>query len=457
MTVVGSGPNGLAAAVALARAGRRVVVLEAADVIGGGTRSAELTLPGFVHDVCSSVHPTGAASPFFAEISLDVDWVRPEIAVSHPLGDGRAVGLFDSVDETVAQIESDAGKYRNLVGSMVDSIDDVVETVLGPVRAIPRRKTAFARLAVTGGLPMAAIVSSMSDDASKALLSGIGAHAIAPLNQPATAGVGLFLGALGHTHGWPVARGGSQSIANALARDLTDHGGTIETGRMVSSLDDTEGVVVFDTMPDALIRLAGDRIDAGARRRFERWQPGSGVCKVDWALDGPIPWNDDLSHRTATVHVGGSAAEIAQAEREVHGGQHPERPFVIVTQPSIVDATRAPDDKHTAWGYCHVPPGSDVDMHDIIEMQIERFAPGFKDRILARSVRTAVGHAVYNPNYVGGDIGGGRFGLRKVLQIGANRPFTAGGGVFLASAAVPPGAGVHGMCGALAAAAVLSA
>lgn len=457
VAVVGSGPNGLAAAVEAARAGRSVLLVEQAESIGGGTRTSELTLPGFLNDVCSSVHPTGAASPFFAGIDLGVEWIRPEIAVSHPLGDGAAVGLFDDVETTAAQLGSDAGKYRKLIGPLVDSIDDVVETILGPVRAFPKKKGAFTRLAITGALPMSTVVAGMSEDSTKALLSGIGAHAIAPLSQPATAGVGLFLGSLGHTHGWPVARGGSGAIAAALAKDLEAHGGTIETGIRVSSVDELDAdAVIFDTMPDAVVRIARDRLDAATQRRLRRWSAGAGVCKVDWALDAPIPWLDDLSSRSATVHVGGTAAEIAAAEREVHAGRHPERPFIIVTQPTIVDPSRAPDAKHTAWGYCHVPRGSDWDMAEVIEAQIERYAPGFRERILARSVRTASGHETYNPNYVGGDIGGGRFGIRKVLQIGANRPFTLGKNLYLGSSAVPPGAGVHGMCGSLAAKAMLS-
>jgi phytoene dehydrogenase-like protein len=457
VAVVGSGPNGLAAAVEVARAGRSVLVVEAAEVIGGGTRTAELTLPGFRNDVCSSVHPTGAASPFFESIGLDVEWIRPEIAVSHPLGDGRSVGLFDEVDATVEQFDRDAGKYRKLIEPMVNSIDDIVATVLGPMRAIPTKKAAFARLAVTGALPMSTVIAGMSDESTKALLSGIGAHAIAPLSQPATAGVGLFLGALGHTHGWPVAKGGSSAIPEALGADIQAHGGAIETGREISSIEELDAdAVIFDTMPDAVIRLARDRLDSATSRRMARWTGGSGVCKVDWALDGPIPWLDELSPRSATVHVGGSASEIAAAEREVHAGRHPERPFIIVTQPTTVDPSRAPKGKHTAWGYCHVPSGSEWDMSEIIESQIERFAPGFKDLVLARSVRTATGHETYNANYVGGDIGGGRFGIRKVLQMGASRPFTLGRGLYLGSAAVPPGAGVHGMCGSLAAQALLA-
>jgi phytoene dehydrogenase-like protein len=404
------------------------------------------------------VHPTGAASPFFNRIGLDVEWVRPEVAVSHPLEGGRAVGLFGDVEETAKQLGHDAGKYQKLIGPMVDSIDDIVETVLGPMRAIPKRKAAFTRLAVTGGLPMATLISGMSEEESKALLAGIGAHAIAPLSQPATAGVGLFLGAIGHTHGWPVAKGGSVTIAQALTRELESLGGTLETGRRIGSIDELDAeAVILDTMPDAVLQLAGNRIDPGMKRRMARWKPGDGVCKVDWALDGPIPWLDDLSPRSATVHVGGTAIEISGAENAVHDGRHPNRPFVIVTQPTVIDPSRAPEGKHTAWGYCHVPNGSDRDMTEAIEAQIERFAPGFRDLVLARSVRTAQGYASYNPNYVGGDIGGGRFGIRKVLQLGANRPFNLGANLYLGSSAVPPGAGVHGMSGSLAAQALLAA
>lgn len=456
--MVGSGPNGLAAAVEVARAGRRVVLVEQASAIGGGTRTEELTEPGFLHDVCSSVHPTGVASPFFNRIGLDVEWIHPEIPVSHPLGSGKAVALFRDLDETAAQLGADAGKYRKLVEPLERAIDDVVETLLGPMRAFPKRKAAFARLAMTGALPMATVASGFKNEESKSLLAGVAAHSIAPLTQPGTAGVGLFLGVLAHTHGWPVVKGGSIQIANALVADLEANGGTIEVNHLVKSIDELDvDAVILDTMPDAALRISGDRLEPAAARRLERWRPGSGVFKIDWALDAPIPWTDDLSPRAATVHVGGLYGDIAAAERAWGRGEHTDRPFVLVTQPSVVDLSRAPSGKHTAWGYCHVPAGSTRDMTQAIERQMERFAPGFKDVVLDRYTRTAAAYEAHNPNYVGGDIGGGRFGMRKLLQMGDTKPFQLGDGMYLGSSAVPPGAGVHGMCGSLAAKALIAA
>ena len=458
ITVIGAGPNGLAAAVALARAGRSVTVLERASVIGGGTRTEELTLPGFHHDVCSAVHPTGIASPFFREIDLEVEWMQPEIPLTHPLDGGDAVALFRNVGATANQFGAEAGRYLRLMNGLVRSGDAIVDGTLGPMRLAPKHPMPFARLASVGALPASVVARRLAHPKAKALLAGLSAHAIAPLTATGTAGVGLFLGMLGHTHGWPVARGGSASIADALEADLASHGGRIELDRDVTSLDDLgTSDVVFDLMPPAVAAIAGARLDGGAARRLDRWEPGPGVFKVDWALDGPIPWADPLSPSTATVHIGGTFEEIADAERRVVAGEHPDRPFVLLAQPTVVDPSRAPSGKHIAWAYCHVPNGSTIDMTDAIERQVERFAPGFRERVLARSTIDTHAYEAHNPNYVGGDIGGGRFGLQKVLQFGDRRPFDLGNGLYLASSAVPPGGGVHGMCGALAADAVLQA
>ena len=458
ITVVGAGPNGLAAAVALARAGRSVTVLERGSMIGGGTRTEELTIPGFHHDVCSAVHPTGAASPFFREIGLDVEWIQPEIPFTHPLDGGEVAALFRNVGATANQFGAEAGRYLRLMNGLVRSGDAIVDSTLGPMRLAPKHPVPFARLAAVGALPASAVARRLANPKAKALLAGLSAHAIAPLTSAGTAGVGLFLGLLGHTHGWPVARGGSMSIARALEADLVSHGGRIEVDREVTGPDDIgTGSAVLDLMPPAVAKIAGARLDRGVVRRLNRWEPGPGVFKVDWALDGPIPWADPLSPRTATVHLGGTFEEIAEAERRVVAGEHPDRPFVLLAQPTVIDPSRAPEGKHIAWAYCHVPNGSTVDMTEAIEDQVERFAPGFRDRILARSTLDTAEYQAHNPNYVGGDIGGGRFGLQKVLQFGDQRPFDLGGGIYLASSAVPPGGGVHGMCGVLAAEAVLRA
>ena len=456
-TVVGAGPNGLAAAVELARSGLRVLVLEGSDTVGGGTRTEELTLPGFRHDVCSAIHPLGAASPFFNEIGLEVDWIQPPIPVTHPLGDGRVATLFRSVEDTAAQLDEDRDRYSELMHPLVEGIDTLVESALSPITINPAHKTAFARLAATGGLPASVLAARFQSEPARALIAGLCAHAISPFTSPGTASVGLVLGAIGHAYGWPVTRGGSQAIADALAARLVSLGGVIEVNNPVSSLKELPAKrILLDVMPPAALRIAGERISPSGARRLSHWRPGPGVFKVDWALDGPIPWSDPLSSQAGTVHLGGTYSEIETAEAEVFAGKHPRRPFVLVAQQSRFDTTRAPEGRHTAWAYCHVPNGSTVDMTDAIEAQIERFAPGFAELILARHTLSAADFERYNPNYVGGDIGGGVFGLRRVLQLGARRPYKLGGGVFLCSSATPPGAGVHGMCGYHAARAALS-
>ncbi len=447
-TVVGAGPNGLAAAIELARSGRKTLLVEGTATIGGGTRTEELTLPGFRHDICSAIHPAGVASPFFANIGLEVDWIQPPLPFSHPLDGGEAAAMRRSVEETASSLGEDSRSYQNLMGPIVENIDDYVDVALGTVPLIPEHPGAFLRLGLTGGMPAAVLAKRFETEHAKALFSGVAAHAIAPFHGLATSAVGLMLGAIGHSHGWPMARGGSQTITEALARMFESLGGKIELGRMVTSVDELPGGMVFlDVMPSAAFRIAGKRISPAKARRLSRWAPGPGVFKVDWALDGPIPWLDPMSHQSATVHVGGRYAEVAAAERAVTRGEHPRRPFVLLAQQSLFDDTRAPDGKHTAWGYCHVPNGSDVDMTGAIEGQIERFAPGFKDLILQRSTRDSTQFQRHNPNYVGGDIGGGRYGLKKVLQLGDKAPYHLGGDVYLCSSATPPGAGVHGMCG----------
>lgn len=446
--VVGAGPNGLAAAVELARSGRKTLLVEAAEEIGGGTRTEELTLPGFQHDVCSAIHPAGVASPFFAEIGLEIEWVQPPIPFSHPLDNGNSAALRRSVDETASSLGDDGPTYQRLMGPIVDDIGAFIDVALGPVTMIPDHPGAFTRIGVLGGMPAAVLAKRFETEEGKAIISGIAAHAIAPFHGLATSAVGLMLGAIGHSHGWPMARGGSQAITAALAARFESLGGTVEVGRTVTSIDELPADMWFlDVMPPAAIRIAGDRISAGKARRLSRWAPGPGVFKVDWALDGPIPWTDPTSSQTATVHLGGSYAEVAAAERAVARGEHPEHPFVLLAQQSLFDDSRAPDGKHTAWGYCHVPNGSDLDMTEVIENQIERFAPGFRDLILGRATRNGPQYQAYNPNYLGGDIGGGQYGLKKVLQIGRKAPYELGGNVYLCSSATPPGAGVHGMCG----------
>jgi phytoene dehydrogenase-like protein len=447
-TVVGAGPNGLAAALALARSGRKTLLIEAAEEIGGGTRTEELTLPGFYHDVCSAIHPAGIASPFFNELGLEVDWIQPPLPFAHPLDGGRATAQRRSVDETALSLGADQKTYRDLMAPIVDRIRVFIDVALGPIPLVPDHIGPFLRLGLLGGMPAALLAKRFQTEEGKALFSGIAAHAIAPFHGLATSAVGLMLGAIGHSHGWPLARGGSAAITSSLAERFETLGGKIELGRTVATIDDLPaGPVFLDVMPPAAHRIAGNRISPAKARRLSRWQPGPGIFKIDWALDAPIPWADPLSHESATVHVGGRYPEVAAAERAVMRGDHPKRPFVLLAQQSLFDDTRAPAGKHTAWGYCHVPNGSDIDMTEAIENQIERFAPGFREIVLERSIMSSMAYQKYNPNYLGGDIGGGRYGLGKVLQIGAKAPYSLGGDVYLCSSATPPGAGVHGMCG----------
>lgn len=455
--VVGAGPNGLAAAAHLTMAGRRVLVVEQADAIGGGTRTEELTLPGFRHDVCAAIHPLGVASPFFEEIGLEVDWVHPEIPASHPLPGGRAAGVYRDIRKTAKHFGEDGDRYLRVFGPLVEKADEVVEDFVGPLQIIPRNPASFARLATRGALPASTIISGFDTDEARGALAGMAAHAIAPFNSPLTGGVAMLFTVTAHAFGWPMVRGGSQGIASALAGVIESGGGTIETGHPVSSLDEfgNIGLFLLDVMPEAAARIGGDRLGARFRRKSYSRQPGPAVFKIDWALDEPIPWVDEVSPRAGTVHVGGRYEDVLAAEDAVHKGRHPERPFVLLAQQSLFDPTRAPDEKHTAWAYCHVPNASTRDMTEAIEAQVERFAPGFRDVILERHTMNAAALEDHNPNYVGGDIAGGGFGVKKVFQLGAMSPYRIGEGVYLCSSSTPPGAGVHGMCGYYAAKAAL--
>lgn len=455
--VVGAGPNGLAAGVELTRSGRRVLVVEGSDAIGGGTRTESLTLPGFEHDVCSAIHPLGIASPFFASAGIG-DWIQPDIPVTHPLDGGRAGALYRSLDDTVLALGSDGNRYRRIIGGLVEHTDDLVAQVLGPLPVPPPHPVTLGRFGLPGLLPASAMARGLGTEAGRALHAGMAAHAIAPFGTPLTGALSALFAAIAHAHGWPIVRGGSQRLAEEMTDLIIGGGGAVETGRWVRSMDDLPAapIALLDVMPDAAVRIGGRRLDPGVRRRFVRWRSGPGVFKVDWALDGPIPWTDEVSGRAGTVHVGGTYEEIEAAEAEVHSGGHPQRPFVIVAQQSLFDPTRAPEGKQTAWGYCHVPAFSDRDLTDAIESQIERFAPGFRDRILARHTMGPEAFQQHNPNYVGGDIAGGAFAVRRLLNVSKVRPYRIGVGLYLCSSATPPGAGVHGMCGYHAARAAIS-
>jgi phytoene dehydrogenase-like protein len=461
--VVGSGPNGLAAALVLARAGLAVEVYERAAEPGGGCRTSELTLPGFQHDVCSTVQALAAASPFFLGTDLaahGVRLVRPPVALAHPLDGGHAAAVLPSVAETAAGLCADAG-YRRMLGPLVADAGLIVPEVLRPLRSVPKHPLALARFSVPGLAPATLLARRLRTEQGRALLAGVAAHAMLPLSAPLTGGFGLLLLMLAHTTGWPFVEGGSGRLVQALTGELTELGGQLHTGCQVSKLAELPGArtVLLDVSPRQLIELAGEALPDGYRRRLAAFRYGPGVCKVDWALDGPVPWAAAACREAGTVHLGGTLAEIAKCEAEVSAGRHPERPYCIITQPCVADPSRAPAGKHTLWGYCHVPAGSPADMSGAIEAQIERFAPGFRDRILARSVRTAVQQERHNPNYVGGDVNSGAGTLRQtVLRPTAQwNPYrTALPGVYLCSASTAPGGGVHGMCGAGAARAALA-
>ena len=438
-----------------------MLVLEGQGTIGGGARTAELTLPGFRHDVCSAIHPGVVASPFFRSLDLDLPLVESPAAVAHPLDGGRAILVRRSIEETAAQLGRDAKSYRELFGPLLDGWSRLQPELFGPVAHVPRHPLMLARFGLTGLRSVAgAARAHFETEEARALFAGAGAHSILTLEHPASASFGLVLLLVAHVGGWPFARGGSQAIADALAERLRALGGEIETGREVKSLRDLprSDVVICDVTPRQLLRLAGDRLPARYRRRLARWRYGPGVFKVDYALDGPIPWSAPEVGEAATVHVGGTLAEIAESERTPWRGGHADRPFVLLAQQSLFDDTRAPAGKHTVWAYCHVPNGSTVDMRDRIEAQIERFAPGFRDRILAHSVRTTQDLERENPNLVGGDVGGGSNSLGQLIARPAARavPYsTPLPWLYLCSSSTPPGGGVHGMCGHLAAKAAL--
>lgn len=453
--VVGSGPNGLAAAVNLARAGRSVMVFEAATTPGGGTRTAELTLPGFHHDICAAVHPLALASPFFQTLPLKehgLDWIEPPLALAHPFDDGSAAILGRSLEATASALAPDTVAYRDLIGPFVNDSENLFRGALGPLRA-PRHPLLMARFAFIGGQSAVGFARRHFDgERARAIFVGMAAHAMLPLEAPPTAAYGLMLAVLAHAVGWPVAAGGSQRISDALVSLLRTHGGDVTTGFPVRSLSDLPpaGAVIFNLTPRQLLAIAGERFPSYYRRQLEHFRYGPGSFKVDLALDGPIPWRAEACRSAGTVHLGGTLEEVAFAEREVAHGRHPERPFVLVAQQSLFDPSRAPDGKQTVWAYCHVPNGSTVDMTDRIEGQIERFAPGFRERILARHVISPGWLQSYNANYVGGDINGGLLGLGQLFTRPAVRlnPYTTpDASLFIGSSSTPPGGGVHGMAG----------
>lgn len=461
--VIGSGPNGLAAAITVAQAGRSVVVVEGSEQIGGGARTAELTLPGFQHDLFSAVYPLGVSSPFFRSLPLDqhgLEWVFPPAAVAHPLDDGTAAVLEGGVEETARQFGEDARAYERLVRPPVKAWPGLIADVLAPPR-VPKQLLSFLRFGSSGFWPAETVAhADFRTERARAFLAGNAAHSALPLHKAFTSAFALVLLAAGHAGGWPFAKGGAQKVSDALGSYLRSLGGRIVTGTQVASLDELPPAkaVLCDITPRQLLKIAGDRLPSRYRRSLEKFRYGLGAFKMDWALDGPIPWAAEACARAGTVHIGGSLEEVAKSEREAWRGKIPERPFVILAQPSLFDATRAPGGKHVAWGYCHVPNGCTVDMTERIEGQIERFAPGFKKRVLARSVMGPAELEKRNPNLVGGDVQGGSPKFPQLLIRPTPALYaTPSPGLYLCSASTPPGGGVHGMCGWFAAQAALRA
>lgn len=462
--VVGAGPNGLAAAITLARAGRSVVVLEAADSAGGGARSAELTLPGFLHDVCSAIHPLGAVSPFFASVPLarhGLELLPFEVPLAHPLDGARAGVLYQSVDKTAAALGADGQAWRHLVGWAAEHWDRVAPAVLGPLLRPPRHPLSLAGFGLRAMPPATWMARLFSTDEAAGLFGGCAAHSFLPLRHPFSASFGVMLAASGHRANWPAVGGGTGALIQAMVSLLVELGGEVRTSSPVRSMADVppSRAVLFDLTPRQVVAVAGGELSAAYRRRLERFSYGPGVFKVDHALSEPVPWANQACRRAGTVHLGGTVAEVTAAGVEVARGRHPARPFVLVAQQSLVDPSRAPAGRHTLWTYCHVPNGSDVDMTAAIERQIERFAPGFRDVVLARHAAGPGWYERHNANNVGGDINGGSFGgLQLVFRptVGLHPYSTSNPRLFLCSSSTPPGGGVHGMCGLHAAEAALA-
>jgi phytoene dehydrogenase-like protein len=452
--IVGSGPNGLAAAIRLALEGLSVKVFEASDTIGGGMRTKEILRPGYKHDICSAIHPMAASSPFMKHLPLEqygLKWIHPEYAAAHPIDNEPAVVLTRDIFDTAFQLGEDEKTYKDIVSPIVENWENLTKDFLGPLR-FPRHPFQLAAFGLKGLQPASLFQRRFKSERTKALFAGLAAHSILPLNSIATSAIGLVFCGAAHTGGWPLPKGGSQSIANSMAAYFKSLGGEIETGIKITALDQLPGyrAVLFDLTPLQVAEIAKDKLPDSYIRKLKKFTYGSGAFKLDYILSEPVPWRDKECKQAGTVHLGGKFDEIASSEKEMDNGGHPERPFVLVAQQSLFDDSRTPDHKHTLWAYCHVPNGSTVDMTDAIENQIERFAPGFKDIIEEKRVMNTADLHEYNANYVGGDINGGRQDITQLFSrpISLYQPYaTPVKGIYFCSSSTPPGGGVHGMCG----------
>lgn len=452
--VVGAGPNGLSAAILLQQSGLSVLILEAKEEPGGGLRSASLTLPGYTHDICSAIHPLAVMSPFFKTLALQqhgLEFIYPEVSAAHPFDNGDAALLTGSVEETALALGIDKNIYVNLLSSFVEKWPDLISDILGPLR-IPDHPAALASFGIKALRSASSTAGRFKTDKARGLWAGMAAHSMQPLSNLATSAIGMVLLAAGHKIGWPIPRGGSKAIANSLSSYFLSIGGKIMTGIPVKSMSDIPeaSVILFDLTPKQILQIAGERFSPFYQWQLKRYRYGMGIFKIDWALDGPVPFKSAECRKAGTVHLGNTFEEIEAAEKMVSKGQHPANPFVLFAQQSLFDGSRAPEGKHTAWAYCHVPNGSVKDMTDAIENQVERFAPGFKDLIKARHTMNTRDVEAYNPNYIGGDINGGVIDITQLFTRPALRlsPYrTSAKGVYICSSSTPPGGGVHGMCG----------
>ena len=463
--VVGAGPNGLAAAIRLVQENRSVLLIEANETIGGGTRSAELTRPGFIHDLCSAIHPMAAGSYFFRSLELEnfgLEWIHPDVLLAHPLDGGRAAAMFRSLDDTASRLDRDGKAYDRLMRPLREGWDLISDEVMRPMLHVPRSPLTLARFGLNALQPaMMLAARNFRTDEGRSLFGGLAAHSLLALDAPASSAVALMLGGAGHAVGWPMPRGGAQSIADALAAVFTSLGGEIQTGRRVTHLEQLppSEMTLLDLTTDQFLRIAGSRLPLRYRQKLRRYRFGPSVFKLDYALSEPVPWTAEICRRAGTIHVGGTLDEIAASEHAVASGRHSPKPFILAAEHSRFDQSRAPAGGHTLWAYCHVPHGSTVDVTDSIERQIERFAPGFRDCVLQRHTMNSADMQRKNENLVGGDINGGTASLSQLFArpiLSWNPYRTPIEGVYLCSASTPPGGGVHGMCGFRAAEQALS-